>query len=484
MPTAQTDHKPSQWVCIDFGTCNTAAAIDVDGKPHVVTFAGSGFFPTVACISDDGTMQVCQSAESMRTLHPEGFIQEYKLCIHQPLGIYGRQYQDVVAETLRFVKGCAETENNGHAISSVLLTLPASYTPDDQRRRVMADAAAAAGFTTVDFLTEPEAAAHHYAYVMGRRVKGLSLVYDLGGGTFDAVLLDTSDAKHPRIVGTESGTAMGGSYFDSAIYKYVKEQCAAAGTPLLRDHRLDDYLSCRRLKETLSVQRQAEQPFSCGKGVTLTRQEFDRLVAANIHKTVETCESMLRTARRNWKDISQVLFVGGSTAIPLVATMLRKAMEAAGATGVTLVRNTTGRHGSYDHRFATCLGGIATKITPPPPPPEPLAQLWMGSRRLQLHQGLNTFGRDRSNEFCFPDDPTMSRKHFDINVTRDTAGRWNYLLTTRSQTKPTIINGLLALDLNSAFTKSSEYLQDSWMITAGRTTLTFVKPTVKKAGAQ
>lgn len=57
----------SEWVCIDFGTCNTAAAIEIDGKPHVVSYNNQQYFPTIVCVFDNGSIEVCQNAETFRT---------------------------------------------------------------------------------------------------------------------------------------------------------------------------------------------------------------------------------------------------------------------------------------------------------------------------------------------------------------------------------------------------------------------------------
>ena len=56
----------SNWVCIDFGTCNTAAAIQIDGKPHIVTYGNTQFFPTVACVLSNQDIQVCERVFSNR----------------------------------------------------------------------------------------------------------------------------------------------------------------------------------------------------------------------------------------------------------------------------------------------------------------------------------------------------------------------------------------------------------------------------------
>ena len=69
------------WVSIDFGTCNTTAAIEIDGKPHVISNGYMKFFPTVAIVSPTGIIQVCQEAEALRKEMPDCYYQEFKLNI-------------------------------------------------------------------------------------------------------------------------------------------------------------------------------------------------------------------------------------------------------------------------------------------------------------------------------------------------------------------------------------------------------------------
>lgn len=83
----------------------------------------------------------------------------------------------------------------------VILTIPAIYTEQDSRKDIMRLAALDAGFTTVEFLREPQAAAWHYAYINDSRSAGLSLIYDLGGGTFDPALMDMGEVDNPTFFG-------------------------------------------------------------------------------------------------------------------------------------------------------------------------------------------------------------------------------------------------------------------------------------------
>ena len=465
----------SDWVCIDFGTCNTAAAIEIDGSPHVVSYGNQKFFPTIACVLYYGSVEVCQNAEPLRLSNPEPFKQEFKLNISDPLDINSISYEDIVSEVLSFVKGCAELENNGSPINKVILTIPVIYTETDKRKTVMSNSARKAGFKEIEFITEPKAAALHYAHISGTTNVGLSLIYDLGGSTFDPALLEISN-KTAKILGHESGVKCGGHFFDKALYNYISCKAKEDEKPLARSKRLDDYAACRRIKETLSIKDSGTQLFSNGVKYTVDRDTFNGLIKVQIDLTLQACDKLIATAGKQWSDLKQILLVGGSTAIPLISEMLSKHMVSHNASAIRIIRNTKGPKGEYNHRFATCLGGICGKILPPPPQPEKMATLSVNGRIIQLKQGDNTFGRDSSMNFRF-DDPTMSRHHFTITVTKGVDNKYNYTLTTKSQSKATIINNLEALDLRYApISRISIELQDGFAISAGKTKFLFVKP--------
>lgn len=469
----ETNSNKDTWVCIDFGTCNTAAAIDIDGKPHVVSYANSQYFPTVACVMPTGKIKVCHEAEDFKNSMPEGFFQEFKLQIADFLDYNGIQYVDIVAGILSFVKTCAETENNNIPINAVLLTIPVLYGSEDPRIDVMQKAAFKAGFEKVEFLSESKAACLHYSQIMGKKNIGRSLIYDLGGSTFDTSIIGIDDKGNQEILGCDSGIRCGGSFFDSAIYKYICQIFNEKEKPLDKLKKIEDYAVCKRIKEILSVRDSTSQVLSNGECIEVDRTEFEKLIKKQILLTFEVCDSVVHSANVNWGDVNQILLVGGSTAIPCISEMLKKHLISHNAPNVKVIRNTNGLKGEYNYRFATCLGGISTKIQPPKPPKEPIGQLNVNGKTLQLKEGVNTFGRDSNMDFTF-DDAYMSRKHFSITVTRDTNSHCNYTLTTCSEKRPTIINNLDVLDLSSfPLTKKSIMLQDNWFIAAGKTKFIF-----------
>lgn len=450
----------------------------VDGRPKLVSPNSKSYFPTVACVLGKDKIAVCQSAEQFKTKYPEFYLQEFKLNIAEPLDCNGAGYREVVAAILRHIKGCAEIENNGNRIDNVMLTVPAIYTESDRRKEVMRQAALDAGFRKVAFMREAHAAALHYAYIQGTETVGLSLVYDLGGGTFDPALIMLSGENEPDFLGCDSGVKCGGQYFDAAIYKQAQAEAKASGVPLERSAKWSDFLACRLLKEDLSVSREATTLLSNGNPFTLTRTDFEEMIRKKLYLTLDACDMVLTSARREWTEVEQVLLVGGSTAIPLVSSLLQQHLISHNARKVKVVRSLSGPNGEYDHNYAVCLGGIVlaeTELLHPEPEPEPeIGELVSNGKHFRLKLGTNTFGRGQGQDFIF-DDPHMSRKHFEITVTKNEGRGFRYRLQTVSTSRATVVNGTLALDCTFPFAPKEIELKDGMTVLAGKTKFQFVQ---------
>lgn len=453
------------------GSSNTRAAIEKGGKPFVVKFGAESTFPTVACVLPDGTIKVGREAEALRHIHPESFKQEFKLHIGEEIEINSANYDDIVAEMLSYVRQCAEKESGGEEISYAVLTYPAHYTEADRRKEVMRKGAAKAGFLKVEFLSEPEAAAGHYRHICGKEDSGIYLVYDLGGSTFNASLVESTSEKI-RIIGIDRGLHSGGHFFDKAVYNYIASKAREEGMPLDRLRRFDDYAASRYLKENISEKESATRLFSTGNQI-LDRETFNSLIKSSVSDTLQICDTLLSNAGKTWKDLNSVLLAGGSSSLPLIEEMLCRHALSHDAPDLKVISDLQGPNGSYDIRFATCLGGIAGKIPSAPLPPKKPGRMIAGEREYQLKQGPNTFGRDDCMD-CQFDDPSMSRHHFTITVSEEPEGDLRYILETKSSRKATIINGREALDLRFApISRVSVELKGGDIIDAGKTKLVF-----------
>jgi molecular chaperone DnaK (HSP70) len=159
-----------------------------DSSVRPLLFDGSPLLPSAVFADPDGRMLVGQDAERGARLDPARFEPNPKRRINDLeilLGDRTFSMVDLVAATLRRVAGEAVRVAGG-PVSEVTTTYPAEW--GQARRRVLLDAAGAAGLGRVTLVPEPVAAASYFATVLRHRVPTGScvVVYDLGAGTFDA----------------------------------------------------------------------------------------------------------------------------------------------------------------------------------------------------------------------------------------------------------------------------------------------------------
>lgn len=218
---------PVQTLAIDFGTSNSAAAVNIDGRPRRVPIeAGSDTLPTAVFFPMDGRgMQIGAAASEALISREEGrYMRALKSVLgtslfHESRMIGGkrRTLADIVTAFLIAVKQRAEAQT-GQTYSTVLSGRPVHFHTSDTVRdaRAEADLRAcylAAGFEDVSFLLEPEAAAlaSHGLKEQG----GIGLIVDIGGGTSDFSVFKTESGKVEILA--SHGIRLGGTDFDHVV---------------------------------------------------------------------------------------------------------------------------------------------------------------------------------------------------------------------------------------------------------------------------
>jgi len=222
---------------------------------------------------------------------------------------------EVSAEILRSLRSRAEGTLGGE-LTGVVVTVPAYF--DDAQRQATKDAAQLAGLNVLRLLNEPTAAA--VAYGLDQGSEGITVIYDLGGGTFDISVLRLSKGVF-EVMSTAGDTALGGDDLDRLLANWIMQQAglsASAGHAAMR--RLMQ--AARTAKEQLSaqdmvrieLQRDDDDDWS-GE---LSREQFNELIAPLVEKTLGPCRRALRDAGIGKGEVQAVVMVGGSTRVPLV----------------------------------------------------------------------------------------------------------------------------------------------------------------------
>jgi actin-like ATPase involved in cell morphogenesis len=325
---------------IDFGTTFSSAAILINGEiKRVKEPSKLGYsFPSTIFVDKQGKVFVGQVAENQRFQDPSSYIQEFKKELGKTMsstwGIRKFLPEDLVSEMFKVLKQEAEKMVN-QPIDSVIATIPASYT--GYRSELMEKAARDAGFKQVQLLPEPVAAAIYYDHPSsgGKPLADgeILLVYDLGGGTFDAALLQKRGNGYQMLAQPVGDENLGGSNFDWAMYQDLQAQCSDTLRQSLNPRaqeeramkirlRVKDWL--REFKHQLSSveQHTDELPIGDFESYTLTRQRFEEMIHPQIQTTCGLCNQLVTSAGLRWEQVGKILLVGGSCRIPYVQRLL------------------------------------------------------------------------------------------------------------------------------------------------------------------
>ena len=191
-----------------------------------------------------------------------------------------------------------------------VITVPAYF--DDAQRQATKDAARIAGLEVLRLLNEPTAAA--IAYGLDKRERGTFAVYDLGGGTFDVSILQLEDGVF-QVLSTAGDTHLGGDDFDRALAEAVLRTVGV--TELSASEHRALLLRARAAKHALTDADTATIDVR-GHEVSVTRAQFESLIAPIIAKTTAACRQALSDAKLAPAQIEAVVLVGGSTRVPSV----------------------------------------------------------------------------------------------------------------------------------------------------------------------
>ena len=318
---------------VDLGTTFVAAATASATRVDMFTLGDrSVAIPAAVYLREDGVLITGEAAALRAVSNPDRVSHDVKRRLGNPtpvkLGGQPHTVTELLGALLRdVIQKVVATE--GKPPERIVLTHPANWGPF--RRALFEEVPQHANLDTPVLVTEPEAAAAHYAASRLLDDGQIVAVYDLGGGTFDATVL----RKQPggvEILGTPEGIErLGGIDFDEQILSYVDYAADGALSELdLGDPQTGMALArlrqdCVLAKEALSVDTETVIPvFLPGRhfDVRLTRADFEDMVRAPIESTIGALSRTLDSAQVQPKQLSAVLLIGGSSRIPLVARMV------------------------------------------------------------------------------------------------------------------------------------------------------------------
>ena len=329
---------------IDLGTTNSVAVIykDKNDEMEVVKVDGvDEILPSVVYYGEEGVI-VGSEAKAGAIIYPENTVISVKRFMGQTeaikVGSTEKLPEEISAEILKKLKKAAE-DQSGETFDEVVITHPAYF--NDRQIFATKKAGELAGFKNVHLLSEPLAAAIEYGYRQG--YAQTLLVYDLGGGTFDACVLKVSQDESGQEIFQELSDVgdmnLGGDDFDSELIRLMKERFTAeSGIDIDKLETLERKRVLQKLKQEAEQAKKKLSgtnkvairinPLLIHEGVPknlsmeLTREEFEALIRKYVDRSREIIAEALKRAGKEPDEISKVILVGGSTLIPMVKRMV------------------------------------------------------------------------------------------------------------------------------------------------------------------
>ncbi|MBC20292.1 MAG: molecular chaperone DnaK [Planctomycetaceae bacterium] len=328
--------KKTPAVGIDLGTTHSVVAfLDNEGRPTTINNSEGGITtPSVVFFDETGPV-VGKEAARTAAFEPDLIAQFAKRDIgaeSYKKKVAGNDLPPEVVEAIILRKLKEDAELVLGEVKDVVITVPAYF--NEPRRKATQDAGELAGLNVLDIINEPTAAAIAYGVLQkfspsaeAITEKETVLVYDLGGGTFDATLMELEGTKFTAIA-TAGDVHLGGIDWDNRIFEYVADQFVEN---FQIDPREDDS-AAERLRQSAEVAKMALTARTAYKlhceyegnrmRLDLTREEFQELTQDLVERTLFTIRRMLKEASRTWEDITRILLVGGSTRMPMIVEAL------------------------------------------------------------------------------------------------------------------------------------------------------------------
>ncbi|MFI5916034.1 Hsp70 family protein [Dactylosporangium sp. NPDC051541] len=325
---------------IDLGTSTTVAVLaGADGSRRALLFDASPLLSSAVFASGDGGLLTGRDAERAAAAHPEGLEANPKRRIDDGTVWLGEREFPVVEVLAAVLSRVADEARRvaGEVPRSVVLTHPAAW--GRARVGVLLAAAARAGLGVGGTVAEPVAAAAYFVGSLGQRV-GVGrhvVVFDLGAGTFDVSVVRRADSGF-EVLAADGLNDVGGLDLDAVVVAHAQSLTGAQSgvwgaldwpqTLADRQARQTLWSGARAAKEQLSRHSTADLYVPLADTVVhVTRDEFEGAARAYLDRTVALTVQVLREAGVGRERIDGVFLVGGSSRIPLAATLLHRALR-------------------------------------------------------------------------------------------------------------------------------------------------------------
>ncbi|WP_250227249.1 Hsp70 family protein [Anaeropeptidivorans aminofermentans] len=391
MATLGLDLERGLFLGIDFGTTNSVVSIYnfKDGEAQTIPLDGSNIFPTAVQFETDPDDETKLSkifgiqAKEAAVIYPMSTVlsikrllgSEEKINITVDEKEYSFLPEEIAGEIIGYLKLKAdeyvqEELNIAGEFSGCVITVPANST--DKQKQKTKQAAILAGFDEESVYLRLEPAAAAISYAINETNDKNVLVYDFGGGTFDACLLQVKieEAGEPAIsiLSTYGDNNLGGNDIDKIIMDMIYEEFKKLTNNEidLFDENADDGVSKRQKKVALvrlnQVATQAkerlsqaattkivlapliQEPKIVNINMEISRDEFlnhqrvnqlgdtdevfEKFSGKNVHDilnmTLKCVDDCINAAGFSSENVNEIFLVGGSSSISAIGEKIKE----------------------------------------------------------------------------------------------------------------------------------------------------------------
>jgi len=245
--------------------------------------------------------------------------------------------EELSAEVLKTLKSFVKDEN----VNSIVITVPAAF--KNNQKEATREAAKLAGFNHIELLQEPVAASMAYGLDSDKK-DGFWLVFDFGGGTFDAALLKVEEGIM-KVIDTEGDNYLGGKNLDFAIVDeiilpYIQENFMIDSIladddtkkQILRNA-MKFYAEETKIKLSFNdthniLSDLGDIPGEDDEGeefeldITVTQADITRVLSPVFQKAIDVSKSLLERNNLKGSSLDSLILVGGPTFSPVLRKML------------------------------------------------------------------------------------------------------------------------------------------------------------------
>lgn len=336
---------------IDLGTTNSAIAVLKGVKPEVVkSNLDTDIIPSAVFIGRQGNVIVGSKAKSK--LEDDRSAEDAYIEFKRRMGgdsVYTfkssglcKSPEELSAEVLKSLKGNVR-QRMDEDIKAAVITIPAAF---EQRQCVATKRAAElAGFVQCPLLQEPVAASLAYGFQSDSDKRSFWLVFDFGGGTFDAAVMKAEDGDI-QVVNHGGDNFLGGADIDWGVIEkiIIPEITASYNLPDFKrgnDHWRSAFAKIKRTVEFAKIDlSRSTEAYLDGcifedddgnevelDGFKLTQRQLADIAEPLIVRAAEKCKAVLAEKNLSPSAIEKTILVGGPTLAPYFRDILADKLE-------------------------------------------------------------------------------------------------------------------------------------------------------------